>query len=111
MIVIYFVEDEVTVFFDVAHTTLGGDDLESEQTHSLLNVLTGYTPFLFEFNQEQADLASFLNLCQRVWKNLEANPHLSSNLVSRNVLLSTVYLLSSIRPLKITHNRGQFMFG
>ena len=74
-------EHELTVFVDVAHTTLGGDDLASEKTHCLLNALTGYTPFLFEFNPDQADLNSFLNLCRRVWKNMEANLDLASNLV------------------------------
>ena len=77
-----FVEDEVAVFVDVAHTTLGGDGLASEQAHCLLNVLIGYTPLLFEFDPEQADLTSFLKLCHRVWNNMKGNPELAKNLVS-----------------------------
>ena len=70
------------MFVDLAGSTLGEDDLASQKTHYLLNALRGYTPLLYDFNEDsECDLNSFLELCQKVWHNMESNPDLPENLV------------------------------
>ena len=71
------------MFVDLAGSTLGEDDLASQKTHYLLNALRGYSPLFYDFNEsEECDLNSFLELCKKVWQNMESNPELANNLVS-----------------------------
>ena len=79
---IYFSENDITVFVDLASSTMGEDDLAREKTRSLLNSLTGYSPLLYDLQPEIATFENFLELCQKVWQNLEINPDLPDNLVS-----------------------------
>jgi len=69
------------VFVELASYTLGEDGLGTKQTRSLLNCLTGYSPLLYDYCPEGTDLTNFMELCRKVWKNLETNPELPENLV------------------------------
>jgi len=57
--------------------------MATHKTRYIHNTLTGYSPLLYDFDESVTkDLKSFLELCQKVWKNLETNPDLAENMVS-----------------------------
>jgi len=67
---------------DLVSNSIGEDSMATHKTRYIHNTLTGYSPLLHNFDKNRTkDLKSFLELCQEVWKNLEANPDLAENMV------------------------------
>lgn len=83
-----FTENEISVFVELAGTTLGEDDLAIQRSLHLHNALNGYIPFLYDFDTENSDYDGFLKTCNKVWKSLEMNPELSENMVNLTISIS-----------------------
>ncbi|XP_067940324.1 E3 ubiquitin-protein ligase rnf213-alpha-like [Watersipora subatra] len=73
-------KNDIRIFVDLARNSLGEDDLANQKTRFLLNALNGYSPLLYEFTPNDRELSNFLELCKRVWSNMDKNPALADNL-------------------------------
>ena len=82
-VLLHITEKDISNFVDLAHTTLGEDDLAQQKIRYLRNALTGYTPLLYEFDEQSLNFDQFMEKCQRIWTTMDKNKDLPDNLVSR----------------------------
>jgi hypothetical protein len=71
---------ELKVFVDLASISAGEGDMEIAKVNCLHSATTGYAPLIFNLEKE-CDSKMFLEKCQEVWKELDANPNLPEKLV------------------------------
>jgi hypothetical protein len=54
--------------------------MEIDKVNCLHSATTGYAPLIFNLKKE-CNSEQFLSLCEQVWNELDANPHLPEKLV------------------------------
>jgi len=83
LLIHHVVEDDIGTFVDLVCSTCE----DAQTVIHLLNALTGYTPLLYDLDQERTDYNSIIDLCKRVWETLDQKKDLELSLVT----LPTLY--------------------
>ncbi|XP_033741838.1 E3 ubiquitin-protein ligase rnf213-alpha-like [Pecten maximus] len=74
---------ELKVFVDLATISAGEGDIEIAKVRCLHSATTGYAPLIFNLTDD-IGYKDFLNKCELVWKELEADPNLHKKLHDTN---------------------------
>lgn len=76
----FLVGRDISSFVDLATASMGEDDLSSAKTKSVLNAMNGFSPLIYDL-EENSDYQAFISCCEKVWEALSQNPYLVKNLV------------------------------
>ncbi|XP_060597648.1 E3 ubiquitin-protein ligase rnf213-alpha-like, partial [Ruditapes philippinarum] len=87
---------ELKVFVDLAFMSAGDEPINIARVQCLHSAVTGYAPLIFDLD-EDCGYKELLNLCDVVWKELEANPELPKK------LLDTTGQLEWLKAIKQAH--------
>lgn len=71
---------ELKVFVELASMSAGETDIEVDRVQFLYAATTGYAPLIFNLDESCGDM-EFIDRCEMVWKELEADSKLPTKLV------------------------------
>lgn len=76
---------ELKTFVDLAYISTGDQGLEIAKVRCLQSAAIGYAPLIFNL-ETYCSYKDFLERCEEVWKALDSNQNLPSELVSNFIL-------------------------
>ena len=71
---------ELKVFVDLAYISTGDDGMQIAKVRCLQSAAVGYAPLIYNLPAD-CDYRDFLDRCEEVWKALDSNPRLPTELV------------------------------
>jgi len=66
---------------DLAMMSAGESDIETDRVSCLHTTALGFAPFIFDLDKS-ADLSHLIDICERVWEEIQGNIHLPKQLVN-----------------------------